>query len=51
MCGEQSSAGMAIDPVCGMLVAQDKATSTDRGGQTYYFCAESCRDEFLSRTK
>ena len=41
----------AVDPVCGMPVEQDKAISVDRNGQTYYFCAKGCRDEFLSRTK
>jgi xanthine dehydrogenase accessory factor len=40
---------MAVDPVCGMQV--DPATArwtADRDGQTFYFCAPSCRKAFLS---
>ncbi|MBI5563901.1 MAG: ATP-binding cassette domain-containing protein [Chloroflexi bacterium] len=39
---------MAIDPVCGMSVEQDKAIAAEWNGQTFYFCAKGCRDEFLS---
>jgi putative ABC transport system ATP-binding protein len=39
---------MAIDPVCGMTVERDKAIRLDwDGGQTFYFCAKGCRDEFI----
>lgn len=38
---------MAIDPVCGMSVEQEKAISLQRNGQTYYFCARGCRDEYI----
>lgn len=35
------------DPVCGMNVYRDTApASVKHGDQTYYFCAESCRDRF-----
>jgi putative ABC transport system ATP-binding protein len=38
---------MATDPVCGMTVEREKATTTVAfGGTTYYFCAPGCRDEF-----
>ena len=37
---------MAIDPVCGMSVEQEKAIGAEWNGQTYYFCAKGCRDEF-----
>jgi len=40
---------MATDPVCGMSV--DKASApaeADWHGQTLYFCARGCRDEFLA---
>jgi putative ABC transport system ATP-binding protein len=40
-------ATMAIDPVCGMSVEQEKAISTEWDGRTFYFCAKGCRDEFL----
>jgi putative ABC transport system ATP-binding protein len=39
---------MAIDPVCGMSVEQDKAIAAEWNGQTFYFCAKGCHDEFLS---
>jgi YHS domain-containing protein len=40
---------MAIDPVCGMNIEQDKAVPLDwRDGQVVYFCAAGCRDEFLA---
>jgi YHS domain-containing protein len=39
--------GMAIDPVCGMEVEEAQAPAmTEFEGQPYYFCSESCRDEF-----
>lgn len=38
---------MATDPVCGMTVERENAVSAEYGGQTYYFCARGCRDEFL----
>ena len=38
-----------IDPVCGMRIEADDAAATgERGGQTYYFCSEACRDIFVS---
>jgi len=42
---------MAIDPVCGMSIEREKAISMEWQGQTYYFCARGCRDEFLSISK
>lgn len=38
---------MATDPVCGMTVEREKSVSAEHEGQTYYFCARGCRDEFL----
>jgi putative ABC transport system ATP-binding protein len=39
---------LAVDPVCGMSVDQDSAPAqATYEGQTYYFCARGCRDEFL----
>ena len=38
---------MAIDPVCGMEVEEAQAPAmTEFQGRPYYFCSESCRDEF-----
>ena len=42
---------MAIDPVCGMSVEREKAVSVERNGQTYYFCAQGCRDEFMATSR
>jgi Cu+-exporting ATPase len=37
------------DPVCDMEVTKDNAAcSYDYNGKTYYFCALSCRDEFVA---
>lgn len=41
---------MAIDPVCGMSIEQEKAAATlEYEGITYYFCAQGCREEFLQQ--
>jgi YHS domain-containing protein len=38
---------MVIDPVCGMEIDESHApATTEFEGQPYYFCSESCRDEF-----
>jgi len=39
---------MVIDPVCGMSVEQEKAIKAEWNGQTYYFCAQGCREEFIA---
>ena len=39
---------MAVDPVCGMQVAKDKAVTYEYEGKTYYFCSETCRDQFAA---
>lgn len=38
---------MATDPVCGMAVERDRAVSTERNGETRWFCSRGCREEFL----
>lgn len=41
---------MAIDPVCGMSIEQEKAAATfEYQGTMYYFCAQGCRDEFAQQ--
>ena len=40
---------MAIDPVCGMAVEQDKAVRLEWQRNLYYFCAEGCREEFTKK--
>lgn len=41
-----------IDPVCGMEVVPGiKEIITDIDGETYYFCAEGCRQSFEKNPK
>src|SRR5919106_2092419 len=36
-----------LDPVCGMTSSPDDAVGhVEHDGQTYYFCAESCLEQF-----
>lgn len=38
---------MAKDPVCGMMVEEQKAAATSSyKRQTYYFCAKMCKESF-----
>ena len=39
---------MAKDPICGMTVDEASALHVERGGQTFYFCSDHCRQKFLS---
>jgi putative ABC transport system ATP-binding protein len=39
---------MATDPVCGMAIERERAVTGERDGETFYFCARGCRDEFLA---
>jgi Cu+-exporting ATPase len=43
-----NNAGMAKDPICGMVVPTATALSARRGGRTYYFCSQGCRQTFLA---
>ena len=44
-----SESGMATDPVCAMSVQPgDTTPHYQHGDATYWFCALSCRDEFVS---
>ena len=37
-----------VDPVCGMEIVPEIADfSAEIDGETYYFCAESCRKSFV----
>ena len=39
---------MAIDPICGMTVDEQTATSALRDGVIFYFCSEGCRRKFVA---
>lgn len=42
--------GTHIDPICKMRVAPETAAAKyELGGETFYFCAEGCRDNFVSQ--
>jgi uncharacterized membrane protein YraQ (UPF0718 family) len=36
----------ALDPVCGMTVEVGRASKTEYGGETYYFCCSHCQQAF-----
>jgi YHS domain-containing protein len=38
----------AKDPICGMNVDEATALHAERGGKTFYFCSDQCRQKFLS---
>ena len=38
---------MTKDSICGMTVDEATALHAERDGQTFYFCSESCRKNFL----
>lgn len=44
----QGEAGMAKDPICGMVVNKATAIKREVGGRTYYFCSDSCVKTFES---
>ncbi|GFP75730.1 YHS domain-containing protein [Clostridium fungisolvens] len=37
------------DPICGMMVNPETAIKQIIDGQTYYFCSEGCRREFIRK--
>ncbi|PRR76621.1 YHS domain-containing protein [Clostridium thermopalmarium] len=45
-----NSLNTMIDPICGMNVNSDTAIKQSFNGRTYYFCNDSCRNEFISIT-
>ena len=44
----QSPVKMVADPVCGTYVVPGKALQLARGGETFYFCSEQCRDNWAA---
>jgi len=42
---------MTKDPICGMTVNEVTALKAERDGQTFYFCSEHCRKEFLAKAQ
>ena len=42
----ERGAQMVRDPVCGTFVVPDRALSLGDGGNTVYFCSDTCRDSY-----
>jgi P-type Cu+ transporter len=42
---------MKTDPICGMTVDETRAPSARQDGQTFYFCSEHCRHEFIEQAQ
>jgi Cu+-exporting ATPase len=45
---KNATAQMATDPICGMKVDEVAALCAERDGQTFHFCSDHCRQQFLS---
>ncbi|HEY0947815.1 MAG TPA: heavy metal translocating P-type ATPase [Opitutaceae bacterium] len=43
----ETDADEAIDPICGMHVRKDGALTAEKDGETFYFCSEHCRAQFV----
>lgn len=41
---------MKTDPICGMKVDPTTALSSERAGETFYFCSDHCRKKFVAGT-
>lgn len=37
------------DPICGSSIDTTTALHTQRGGKTFYFCSDACRQDFMQR--
>ncbi|MGE3744488.1 MAG: heavy metal translocating P-type ATPase [Sphingomonadaceae bacterium] len=47
--GEGTPPGLAVDPVCGMIVdPQQTSHHATHAGQDYHFCSVSCREKFAA---
>ncbi|WP_345786325.1 XdhC family protein [Halobellus salinisoli] len=44
--GDDGTAELATDPVCGMTADPETAPSVEHDGETYYFCCEGCAESF-----
>lgn len=45
----EGAAFLAKDPVCGMVVPQEKAVATyEHGGTMYFFCSRTCKETFVN---
>ncbi len=42
---------MAVDPICGMAVNEQRALKLNHQGRDYFFCSPICQDKFLKKQK
>lgn len=42
----QDTDNIAVDPICGMDVEKATALKSERDGETYYFCSQTCLHTF-----
>ena len=42
---------MPTDPICGMQVDKGTDLTAERDGQTFYFCSDHCRQNFLAQAE
>src|SRR5688500_8107333 len=47
--GMTEDGSMATDPICGMTVDESSPLRAERDGQTFYFCSEHCRKQFVGQ--
>ena len=40
---------MAIDPICGMIVDEQKGICWSKDGKDYYFCSAHCQEKFIQQ--
>jgi YHS domain-containing protein len=46
--GGRPAVKLVRDPVCGMFVTPAKALTSTAGGETQYFCSETCRRKWAA---
>ncbi|HNT00686.1 MAG TPA: YHS domain-containing protein [Candidatus Saccharicenans sp.] len=42
---------MVKDEICNTYIPEDEALKEVKGGHTYYFCSEACRQKFIQEEK
>ncbi|MBP7794261.1 MAG: YHS domain-containing protein [Candidatus Saccharicenans sp.] len=42
---------MVKDEICNTYIPEDEALKEVKGGHTYYFCSEACRQKFIREEK
>ena len=45
--GKVRSGKLLKDPICGTYVTAEESLSATRESQTFYFCSEECKEQFV----